>query len=71
MAETYRTSDGDMVDEICWRHYPLGQQALALETVYEGNRGLARLGARLNAGVKIFLPDLPRPKTTPIMRIWG
>lgn len=71
MAETYITKQGDMVDEICWRYYAKGQQPLAVERVYGANRGLAKLGAVLAAGVAITLPDLPKPATTPILRIWG
>ncbi|TIW97788.1 tail protein X [Mesorhizobium sp.] len=67
----YRASDGDMVDEICWRFYEKGQQPLAVERVYEANQGLAKLGPVLPAGTIVKLPDLPRPQTTPIIRIWG
>ncbi|MEI9402294.1 MULTISPECIES: tail protein X [unclassified Mesorhizobium] len=67
----YRASDGDMVDEICWRFYEKGQQPLAVERVYDANQGLAKLGPVLPAGTIVKLPDLPRPQTTPIIRIWG
>lgn len=69
--EIYRTSDGDMVDRICWGYYDNGQQALAVERVLEANPGLAAYGPVLPAGVDITLPDLPQPETTPIIRIWG
>ncbi|MFT4080756.1 tail protein X [Rhodomicrobium sp.] len=71
MADTYLTKDGDMIDEICWRYYEKGQQALAVERVYEANRRLAMLGPKLPAGTLVILPDLPRPAATPIIRIWG
>lgn len=71
MAEVYIAKDGDMVDEICWRFYDKGQQALAVERVYEANRGLAARGEKLTAGTRIFLPDLPKPEAMPIMRVWG
>lgn len=71
MADQYITADGDMIDLICWRYYEKGQQPLAVERVYEANRGLAALGPVLPAGVIITLPDLPRPQAVPIIRIWG
>lgn len=71
MPDTYIASDGDMIDAICWKHYLKGQQPLAVERVYEANRGLADLGPVLAAGTVIILPDLPAPATTPIIRIWG
>lgn len=69
--DTYRASDGDMVDEICWRFYEKGQQPLAVERVYAANQGLAALGPVLAAGTLVNLPELPRPAATPIIRIWG
>ena len=71
MAETYMTKDGDMIDAICWKFYAKGQQPLAVERVYEANRGLAKLGPVLPAGVAVVLPDLPEPEATPVIRIWG
>jgi phage tail protein X len=71
MPEIYQAKDGDMIDEICWRYYERGQQPLAVERVYEANHGLARQGPKLVAGTRVVLPDLPRPASTPIIRIWG
>lgn len=71
MAETYVASDGDMLDAICWRYYAAAQQPLAVERVLEANRGLAATGVKLKAGTRVFLPDLPKPESTPIIRIWG
>jgi len=71
MADLYLTSDNDMIDEICWRTYPKHQQALAVEYVYEVNNRLADRGAKLPAGLTILLPDLPQPRTTPVINIWG
>lgn len=71
MADIYIARDGDMVDEICWRYYPKRQQALAVERVYEANSGLADLGLKLKAGTRITLPDLPQPRSTPVIRLWG
>lgn len=71
MSEIYIAKDDDMIDAICWRYYSKGQQPLAVERVYEANRGLAQLGAKLKAGTSVVLPDLPSPEATPIVRIWG
>ncbi|WP_455475505.1 tail protein X [Bartonella sp. B17] len=71
MSDLYITEEGDMVDAICWKYYPKGQQALAVERVYAANHGLANYGALLKAGITIILPSLPYPKATPVIRIWG
>lgn len=69
MAQTYRTSDGDTLDWICWKHY--GQQSGAVEAVLEANRGLAALGPVYQGGLEITLPDLVAVVTneTPV-RLW-
>jgi len=71
MAVQYRTSEGDVVDAICWKHYEAWQLPGAVERVYSANPGLATRGAVLPAGLLIELPDVPRPEAAPIIRIWG
>jgi phage tail protein X len=66
--QSYRTSDGDMLDRICLKYY--GQQSDAVEFVLENNPGLATLGPVFNAGVIILLPPMPI-KPTPTVRLWG
>ena len=56
---TYRTSEGDIIDAVCRRHY--GREAGAVEAVLEANPGLAELGPVLPAGTLVELPELPRP----------
>jgi len=56
MAMTYITRDGDVLDDVCWRHY---RRADALIQVLEANMGLADIGPVLPAGVRIELPDIP------------
>ncbi|KAF7783684.1 hypothetical protein PRUB_a3518 [Pseudoalteromonas rubra] len=34
------------------------------------NTGLAGLGAIYPAGIEIFLPELPKPKTKHVINIW-
>ncbi len=65
----YRTSDGDELDWICWRHY--GRTAGAVEAVLEANPGLADRGPVLPAGIEIELPDLPEPERQTLPRLWG
>lgn len=69
MAATYRTQDGDMLDDLCWRHY--GRQSGAVEVVLEANRGLAELGPIYTTGTLIALPDLAPPAASagPV-RLW-
>lgn len=64
---TYRTSDHDMLDWICWRYY--GRQSGAVEAVLDANPGLADLGPIYDGGFIIDLPDLPRPVSQPT-RLW-
>jgi len=71
MADLYLTKDNDMIDEICWRHYPKHQMALAVEHVYEANHRLADKGEKLPAGLTILLPDLPQPRAVPVINLWG
>jgi len=69
MATTYRTMQGDMVDEICFRHY--GRTAELVEMVLEGNPGLAAKGPKLSAGLIIILPDAPSPaRTAQVVKLW-
>lgn len=64
----YTTKAGDMVDEICWRHY--GQQSGAVEQVYDANQGLAERGPILPEGVKILLPELTTEATDNSISLW-
>ena len=67
---SYRTKDGDVVDDVCRRFY--GREAGAVEAVLAANPGLADLGPLLPAGTVIDLPDLPRPlETIPTVKLWN
>lgn len=59
----YKTKQGDMLDEICHKHYgsTYGQQ---VETVLEVNRSLrlAEQGPYLPAGIHIVLPIIEATK---------
>ena len=59
---TYKTSDGDIVDNIAWLHYG-DQSPDVLRQVFEANPGLAARGVVLPAGVSIELPDVVKPAT--------
>jgi phage tail protein X len=70
MAQTYTTSQGDVVDYIAWKQY--GRcDASVLNNVLAANPGLADLGAVLPAGVQITLPDIVLPaNTTNAVSLW-
>lgn len=70
MPTSYKTSQGDTLDHICWKVY--GEQSGAVEAVLEANPGLADLGEVLPTNTAIELPDLAKPATDvqPI-RLWG
>ena len=44
MAKNWRTTDGDMLDDICQRHYGSAGLNQSLAAVLEANPGLADLG---------------------------
>lgn len=58
--QTYKTSEGDVLDEVLWRQYGKGSSEI-LRTVFDANFGLADLGPILPAGVEIVLPDIVNP----------
>lgn len=70
MSTTYKTSQGDTLDYVCWKAY--GYQSGAVEALLAANPGLADLGDVLPTNTSIVLPDLAKPATElqPI-RLWG
>jgi phage tail protein X len=65
----YRTIDGDVLDELCGRHY--GDRPWSLDTVLAANRGLAAIGAVMPSGVLITFPDPePAPPDAQHVRLW-
>jgi len=69
MGTTYRTRDGDMLDNICWRHY--GRQSGAVEPVLAANPGLADLGTTYATGVLIDLPNMAVETVSGPVRLWN
>lgn len=68
---TYTTKDGDVLDDVVFRHY--GYTADAVEAVLEANRALdlGSYGPQLPAGLVIELPDITPPVTNPQpTRLW-
>lgn len=65
----YRTRAGDVLDELCWRHY--GRRAGAVEAVLEANPGLADHGPILPADLRLDLPNLPADRAAPApVQLW-
>lgn len=70
LSLSYSCRDGDVLDEIIWRHY--GDQADGkLEAVLAVNPGIAGLGSTLPAGQLIALPDLEDDTPTETAQLWG
>lgn len=68
-AASYRSKDGDTVDEIIWRYY--GNQVRgAMEIVLEANPGLADLGPVLPVGTVVQLPEIETPKEVESVSLW-
>lgn len=57
MATTCRTSDGDLLDTLCYHAY--GHLGGIVEAVLDANQGLADEPQPYRAGIVIELPDLP------------
>jgi len=68
MSKTVVTRDGDVLDDICWRHYG---RVDGLPAVLAANPDLAERPAVLPAGLLIRLPDLPAPVEMPVVRLWS
>ncbi|MDP1644760.1 MAG: tail protein X [Thiobacillus sp.] len=62
------TRDGDVLDDLVWRHYGRSD---ALAAVLEANPQLAQLPPVLTAGLVVNLPDLPQPLEAPVIRLWS
>jgi len=68
MATTCRTSDGDLLDTLCYQHY--GHLNGTVELVLQENPGLADELQPYRAGVIIVLPELAPPSIETI-ELWG
>ena len=65
----YITVDGEYLDEIVWKHYGTLDGNL-VEQVYDVNPELAQRGLFYPSGVRIVLPVIEPPDTTPVVRIF-
>lgn len=66
----YRAKEGDVLDDICWRHY---DSLDVLDSFVRANPGLAALGASLPAGTIVQLPDvgdLTSKARDALVRLW-
>lgn len=70
MQTTYKTRDGDMLDDICWRHYGADNCKAGLEAAMMSNPGLAELGPVLPAGVSIILPEVVQSIAPSAWQLW-
>ncbi len=69
MTTQYRTSDGDMTDEIAFKHYG-STAARVVEQVLAANTGLSDLGPVLPSGIVISLPDIDTAAKVKGVRLW-
>lgn len=67
MATTCRTSEGDLLDALCYDFY--GHLNGTVEAVLDTNQGLADEPQPYRAGVLIILPNLPAPMEEVVM-LW-
>lgn len=55
MATTYRTSEGDVLDLVCFKFY--GQSGMTAQ-VLASNPNLSEHGSILPSGIQIIMPEL-------------
>lgn len=66
----YRSKQGEVLDEIVWRHYGRQDQGLVVR-VLEANRNLADSGVVLPEGTRIALPAVDLAAPEPVIRLWS
>ena len=69
-ALRYRTSEGDTVDYIAWRHYGATDRRI-VERLLLANPGLADHGDILPAGVLVVLPVVEPVQAKRGVKLWG
>ena len=62
------TRDGDVIDDLIWRHYGRSD---VIAAVLESNPHLAQLSPVMEAGLVIEMPGLLLPAEAPVIRIWS
>ncbi|WP_294733538.1 tail protein X [uncultured Pseudomonas sp.] len=67
MATICRTSDGDLLDTLCYQYY--GHLNGTVEAVLAANRLLADELQPLRTGLLITFPDLPEPVSEQV-QLW-
>ncbi len=68
MPATWRTSEGETVDLICWRAF--GTTRGLTEALLEANPGLADKGAFLPVGTLVTLPEKAAAQVARPIRLW-
>ena len=68
MPKRVTSHDGDMLDDLLWRHYGRSE---VIPAVLAANPHLAQWPPVLSAGLVIELPDLPLPVEAPVIRLWS
>lgn len=66
---TYLTSDGDMVDEIAFKHYGTTDGGV-VEQLLVANPGLSSAGTLLPSGIIITLPVIDTTQKVQGVRLW-
>ena len=65
---TYRTKDGDILDDVVFRYY--GTTQGTVEKVLEANQNLADIGPIFPVGIEIELPEIKGPMAEQPVRLW-
>ncbi|CAM4057500.1 Baseplate protein X [Pseudomonas reidholzensis] len=68
MAKTCKTSEGDLLDTLCYHYY--GHLNGTLEAVLAANQGLAEQPQPFPGGVLIALPQLSVAPVSATLQLW-
>ena len=66
----YETVEGDMLDEICARHYLEVSLDQAIDVVLASNKGLAAYGPVLPDRLSIALPEIDSVEVKSTIQLW-
>jgi phage tail protein X len=68
MATIYRTSSGDILDTLAYRHY--GHLNGVVEAIYQANPGLSAQPQPFASGLEIIFPVIDNPSCDAI-QLWS
>ena len=68
--DVVHSTQGQTLDEICYRHYGSAYSSAAVEQAYQANPGLCEMGAILPINTPINLPVLEVKPAQSTVTLW-